>query len=54
MCYRGAVGEADEVVDAVKQLGRRAIAVQADVADADAARAAVRTAVSEFGRLDIL
>lgn len=38
----------------VRQLGRRAICIQADVADDDAVRAMVQATVSEFGRLDVL
>ncbi|GIF04756.1 SDR family NAD(P)-dependent oxidoreductase [Actinoplanes siamensis] len=45
---------ADEVVDQVKALGRRAIAIQADSADPAAVAAAVDRAVGELGRLDIL
>jgi NAD(P)-dependent dehydrogenase (short-subunit alcohol dehydrogenase family) len=38
----------------VEERGRRAVAVTADVADCDAAQAVVDTAVSEFGRVDVL
>ncbi|MDT7724696.1 MAG: 3-oxoacyl-[acyl-carrier protein] reductase [Actinomycetota bacterium] len=42
------------VVDRVKELGRRALAIRADSGDAAAVVAAVETTVAEFGRLDIL
>ena len=45
---------AAEVVDKIKNLGRRALAIQADSADAAAVSAAVSAAVAEFGRLDVL
>ncbi|WP_410587483.1 SDR family oxidoreductase [Amycolatopsis sp. lyj-23] len=45
---------AAEVVEQIKSLGRRALAIQADSADASAVSAAVRAAVGEFGRLDVL
>lgn len=38
----------------IRAIGRRAIAIQADVADLAAAAAAVTTAVERLGRLDIL
>lgn len=42
------------VVDRVKELGRRALAIRADSGDAAALIAAVETTIAEFGRLDIL
>ncbi|SEF28132.1 NAD(P)-dependent dehydrogenase, short-chain alcohol dehydrogenase family [Amycolatopsis pretoriensis] len=45
---------AAEVVDRIKNLGRRALAIQADSADAAAVSAAVSAVVAEFGRLDVL
>ncbi|WP_326838128.1 SDR family oxidoreductase [Amycolatopsis rhabdoformis] len=50
---RGAALAAD-VVDKIKATGRRAIAIAADSADAEAVRAAVAATVAEFGRLDVL
>jgi SDR family mycofactocin-dependent oxidoreductase len=44
----------DETIKAVENEGRRIIAHQADVRDADALRAAVDEGVREFGRLDIV
>ena len=54
LTYRDAADRAADVVDQVKALGRRAHAVQADSADADALVAAVDEAAATFGRLDIL
>ena len=50
--FRSHPEEAAEVVAAVERLGRRAIAVQADVADRDAVAAMVREADEELGPLD--
>lgn len=43
---------AQEVVKAVEALGRKALAIQADAADAEAAQALVDRTVAELGRLD--
>src|SRR3989442_3061693 len=48
---------ADAAASVVKEIGRaggRAIAIQADAADADASKAAVEKTVEAFGRLDVL
>ncbi|MBB4745295.1 3-oxoacyl-[acyl-carrier protein] reductase [Actinoplanes octamycinicus] len=45
---------ADEIVERIRQSGRRAVAFQADSADPDAVVAAVNGAAAAFGRLDIL
>ena len=45
---------AASVVKAIEQGGGRAIAIQADAADAEAVRNAVEKTVARFGRLDIL
>jgi 3-oxoacyl-[acyl-carrier protein] reductase len=48
---------ADAAVSVVKEIersGGKAIAIQADAADADAVKAAVKKAVATFGRLDAL
>jgi NAD(P)-dependent dehydrogenase (short-subunit alcohol dehydrogenase family) len=50
---RGA-GELDEAAAAIGALGRRALAVPADVMQHDAVVALVERAVREFGRLDVL
>ncbi|MBI0301180.1 3-oxoacyl-ACP reductase FabG [Streptomyces sp. PRKS01-29] len=54
LTYHSQADRAADVVDRIKALGRRAWAVQADGADAQAVRAAVEGATAEFGRLDIL
>jgi 3-oxoacyl-[acyl-carrier protein] reductase len=49
--------DADAAATVVKQIertGRKAIAIQADAADAAAVKAAVEKTVSTFGRLDVL
>jgi len=48
------LAEGRAVVDEVKALGRRAIAVAADVGDPDAARAMADRAAKELGRIDVL
>src|ERR1700733_7530379 len=45
---------AGAVVKAIERAGGKAIAIQADAADADAGKAAVEKTVSTFGRLDVL
>ena len=45
--------EASQTVAAVEALGRRAIAVQSDVADHNAAPAFLQAAVEAFGRVDV-
>ena len=44
----------DEIAAQVKELGRRAVVVPADLSDIDAVEGLVDTAMAEFGRLDIL
>lgn len=48
------VGAGAETLARIRQLGRRCVAVQADVAAPGAAEALVNEALSAFGRLDIL
>ena len=52
--YASSPDKAQAVVQSVQALGRRAIAIHADSADADAVTAAVERTVAELGRLDIL
>ena len=52
--YRVNAEAAQEVVEAIKAQGGEAIAVQADVRNADDAKRLVQTAQSTYGRLDIL
>src|ERR1700686_2116353 len=52
--YRGSKSEADEVVAQIAAMGRRAMAVQADVAKRKDVVAMFAAVEKEFGRLDIL
>ena len=52
--YNRSSAEAAAVADAVRAAGRRAVVVQADVADAAACAAMVEKVASELGRLDVL
>jgi len=45
---------ASAVVKAIERAGQKALAIQADAADADAVAAAVEKTVATFGRLDVL
>ncbi|MGR3938598.1 SDR family NAD(P)-dependent oxidoreductase [Streptomyces sp. BRA346] len=54
LTYRDRADRAADIVERIKALGRRALAVRADSADPEAPRAAVAGAAAEFGRLDIL
>src|SRR6202522_2516430 len=47
-------GAASAVVKAIEQGGGKAVAIQADAADAEAVKDAVERAVATFGRLDVL
>ena len=52
--YRGRADAAEAVAEEVRKAGRRAMPIQADVADFAAADRAVDSIVALFGRLDIL
>src|SRR3954447_26036001 len=52
--YSKGADAAASVVKAIQRDGGRAIAIQADAADADAVKAAVEKTVTAFGRLDVL
>ena len=54
LVYNRSREEADESAAAIRGLGRRALAVQADVTSDGACVAAVEATVRELGRLDIL
>ncbi|RJO69477.1 SDR family oxidoreductase [Nocardia panacis] len=54
LTYRSGAQEAKSVVAEIESLGRRALAIQADSADAAQVRAAVDRSAAEFGRLDVL
>jgi citronellol/citronellal dehydrogenase len=47
-------GSIHETADAIRAIGRRALAVATDVRDEDAIRNMIESTVVEFGRLDIL
>ena len=52
--YTKGADAAAAVVKEIEGAGRKAIAIQADAADADAVKVAVEKTVTTFGRLDIL
>lgn len=52
--YEKSGDSAAEVVNAIKALGRKGVAIQADSADAAAVQASVEKTVAELGGLDIL
>jgi 3-oxoacyl-[acyl-carrier protein] reductase len=52
--YHASDTAAAEVVEALGKLGRRALAVRADVASDHDVRAMIDTALARFGRLDVL
>jgi 3-oxoacyl-[acyl-carrier protein] reductase len=54
LSYASQDAAAQAVVGAVEELGRRALAIQADAADASAAQRLVDTAIERYGRLDAL
>jgi 3-oxoacyl-[acyl-carrier protein] reductase len=52
--YEKSAERAAEVVGAIKAMGRRAVAIQADSADVAAVQASVEKTVAELGGLDVL
>jgi 3-oxoacyl-[acyl-carrier protein] reductase len=52
--YNASGAAAEEAVGEIESLGRRALAVQADVAREEAVRAMIESALERFGRLDVL
>jgi len=52
--YTKGADAAASVIKEIERAGGKAIAIQADAADASAAKAAVEKTVSTFGRLDVL
>lgn len=52
--YVGSSSQADELTAALKTIGGRAKAIEADVGDAKQVATLVRETVREFGRLDVL
>jgi 3-oxoacyl-[acyl-carrier protein] reductase len=52
--YRGNAAAADETADEVRVMGRRALAVAADVSRPESAEALIKGALDELGKVDIL
>jgi 3-oxoacyl-[acyl-carrier protein] reductase len=52
--YRGNASAADDTVGDIEALGRKGVAVQADVSDPAAADGLVKTVVETYGKVDIL
>lgn len=52
--YSGSQQKAEAVAEAIEENGGKAIAVKANVADADAVKAMVDETISQFGTVDIL
>ena len=52
--YAGSEAKALEVVDEIKALGSEAVAIQANVSDADSVQDMVKQVIETFGSLDIL
>lgn len=52
--YTSSEGPAQEVVQALQEMGRKAVAVKADVAQAEGCQALVDAALNELGGLDIV
>jgi len=52
--YARSAPEAEETAGRIRELGRRAVCIQADVADDSAVRRMVAEVVEHFGRLDVL
>jgi 3-oxoacyl-[acyl-carrier protein] reductase len=54
LTYSKGADAAASIVKEIERVGGKAVAIQADAADADAVRKAVETTVETFGRLDVL
>jgi 3-oxoacyl-[acyl-carrier protein] reductase len=52
--YQGNAGAAQEVVDAIRAMGRRSVSVQADVREGGAVEAMIKQVTQELGGLHIL
>src|ERR1700752_5337815 len=52
--YTKGADAAASVIKEIERAGGKAIAIQADAADADAVKAAIEKTVATFGRLDVL
>jgi 3-oxoacyl-[acyl-carrier protein] reductase len=54
LTYSKGADAAASIVKEIERVGGKAVAIQADAADAEAVRKAVETTVETFGRLDVL
>ncbi|MGG1486020.1 3-oxoacyl-[acyl-carrier-protein] reductase [Peribacillus castrilensis] len=52
--YSGSEAKANEVVDEIKALGRKAFAIQCDVANSESVTSMIKEVVEQFDRVDIL
>lgn len=52
--YAGSKDKADEVVSLIEQMGRRAVAIQANVSVKDEVVQMIKTIVDEFGTIDVI
>jgi 3-oxoacyl-[acyl-carrier protein] reductase len=52
--YKGNATAAGETAAAVEELGRKAVAIQADASDPESAEGVVKQALEAFGKIDIL
>ncbi|MBT2715159.1 3-oxoacyl-[acyl-carrier-protein] reductase [Bacillus sp. ISL-57] len=52
--YSGSEAKANEVVDEIKALGRKAFAIQCDVANSESVTSMIKEVVVQFERVDIL
>ncbi len=52
--YRGSDAEVQEVVGEIERLGRRAVAMRAELTSVEEIRALVQRVAHEFGRIDVL
>ena len=52
--YSKSKSEAEEVAETIKAKGRKAVAIQADVSDAEQVDAMAEHVINEFGKVDIL
>ena len=52
--YNHSQEEAETVVNEIKAMGSLAVAVQADISDAEATKVFIEKALADFGKIDIL
>jgi NAD(P)-dependent dehydrogenase (short-subunit alcohol dehydrogenase family) len=53
LVYHRSAAEADATTASIRAMGRRALAIQANLADPDACRRVVQTTIDELGRIDV-